>query len=145
METGRTRGNVQCLIILLVSQCKVDLELGPGFVAGQLPFPDLAIVGEDAGAEDELVGDVEHLCWRIWSSSSISEFNCIVDLLVKHFDGLIDIARLLHCLVVAVEIGRGDLCVVGVEMRQHFEGGCAFRNRRMGGKGLRDTRGRRPR
>jgi hypothetical protein len=41
--------------------------------------------------------------------------------LVDHFDGLIDIARLFHGGIVVVKVGRGDLCIVGVEMCHEFE------------------------
>mgnify|MGYP000075682441 CR=1 FL=1 len=56
-ESGCAWFGFECLAVLLVGYSEVQFELGPRFVRGRLAFPDFAIIGEYAGAENELVGD----------------------------------------------------------------------------------------
>jgi hypothetical protein len=75
----------------------------------------------NTGAKDELVRNVEDLSGGIRGLPGSCKFNYVFNLLVEHFDGLIDIARLFHGAVVVVQIGRGDLRIVDVEMGHDFE------------------------
>jgi hypothetical protein len=86
-----------------------------------LAFSDFTIIGRNTGAKNELVRNVEHLFGRLGGLPGSCKFNCVFNLLVEHFYGLIDIARLFHGAIVVVNVGRGDLCIVGVEMCHDFE------------------------
>jgi hypothetical protein len=51
------------------------------------------------------------------------KLNGVFNLLVQDFDGLVDVAGLLHGAIIGFEIGGSDLGIVCVEMCQDLKGG----------------------
>jgi hypothetical protein len=118
------RGLVSNVAVLLIDYREVEFELWPSFVRSSSPFPDFAVIRKYSRAKHELKCNAENLLGGVRSLTGGCKVNGILDLLVKYFDGLVDIARLFHGDIIFVEIGRGDFGVVRVEVVQKFHG-CA--------------------
>jgi hypothetical protein len=108
-EALGTRDDDQRLIVFLVGDREIQFKFGPGFIRRWLSLPDLAVVGKDSSAENELVGDVEYLRRGVRGLTCSGEVDGVFNLLVKILDRLVDVAGLFHRPIIVVKIGRGDL------------------------------------
>jgi hypothetical protein len=82
METRSSGSDVQCFVVLLVGNSKIQFELWPCFVRRGLALPDFAIIGKDASAKNKLVRNIEDLFWGIRGLPCSGKFDGIFDLLV---------------------------------------------------------------
>ena len=110
--------------MFFVSNTEINFELSPSLVRRRLAFPSFAVVVEYSSSKDTLVGDAENLRRRIRGLACSGKFHCVFDLLEKYFDGLVNIARLLHGQAILLEVARSDIGIVRVKVGQDFEG-CA--------------------
>ena len=121
MKTCSSWGDVECFIILFVCNVEIKFELGPSFVGLRVSFPKFAIISKNAGAEDALIRNTEDLGGRVRGLSGGGKFHGVFNLFVKNFNGLVDVARLLHGQTILLEVGRVDVGIVGVQMSKKLK------------------------
>lgn len=97
-------------------------EFSPVFVVGRLAFPELAVIMEEAGLEDELE---HHGCDLRGSEGTVGgsgEVDSIFDLIKEKFNGLIGIKVGLHLSVICKEVGGADVGVGCIEVIKKIPG-----------------------
>ena len=121
MKTCSLWGDVEGFVIFFVCNVEINFELCPSLVGVSLSFSNFAIVGKNACAENTLISNTEDLGGRVRGLPSVGKFHGILNLFVKNFNGLVDVAWLLHGQTVLLKVGRVDVGVVGVQMSEKLK------------------------
>jgi hypothetical protein len=69
----------------------IDFELWPRFVRRSLSFPDFTVICKYSRAKHKLKCNAENSLGGVGSLTAGWGFDGILDLLVKYFDGLVDV------------------------------------------------------
>jgi hypothetical protein len=99
----------------LMGDGKISLEAYQRFVYGREVTPVTASFREHAGGENKSVCNVDNLFWAVGSYGSVSNVDCIFNLIEECFDGLVGVVAFLHGCVVGLKVSWAESTVIGVQ------------------------------
>ena len=115
LGTGAGSGDLR-LPSFLVRSCKEHFEGGPVLICKVLAPPNIAVVVEQASLKHKLVGEGDDLLRSVQSSACCRIFDSIFDLICSVFNGIIGVVCSTKPGIVVLQVGRGNVGIIGVEM-----------------------------
>ena len=95
---------------------KENFEMFPSLLVVRSTLPKFAVVKKKACLKEKFKSNVDYLNWGVRAVAGGSKFDGIFDIVDQSFNGLIGVIGRFEALIIFLELRRGDVSVLGIEM-----------------------------